>query len=86
MESSKHLYVYCYRIVANKQGGCSSYFNWVGSATITFPVAFSALLGAYSSMLKNGSVGDYRDVFSATTTNMVVGADRCARYWLAIGK
>nr|DAQ63411.1 MAG TPA: hypothetical protein [Caudoviricetes sp.] len=37
-------------------------------------------------MLKNGDVGDYRDVFSASTKNMTVGRDNCARYWLAVGQ
>lgn len=68
------------------QGGKSAYQSGVGSFTITFPVAFSVLYGAYSSMLKNGDVGNYRDVFSASTNMMTVGRDNCARYWLAIGK
>ena len=29
-------------------------------------------------MLKGGDVGNYRDVFSASTSNMTVGRDNCA--------
>ena len=72
--------------LVDKQGGKTSYCSWVGTTNITFPVAFSILYGAYSSMLKNDVVGDYRDVYSASTTKMVVGVDNSARYWLAIGK
>ena len=69
-----------------RQGGKTAYQSGVGSFTITFPITFSILYGAYSSMLKNGDVGDYRDVFSASTKNMTVGRDNCARYWLAVGQ
>ena len=68
------------------QGGKSAYQSGVGSFTITFPITFSILYGAYSSMLKNGDVGNYRDIFSASTNNMTVGRDNCARYWLAVGR
>ena len=60
------------------QGGKSAYQSGVGSFTITFPITFSILYGAYSSMLKGGDVGNYRDVFSASTSNMTVGRDNCA--------
>ena len=68
------------------QGGRTDYQSGVGSFTITFPITFSILYGAYSSMLKNGDVGHYRDVFSASISNMTVGRDSCARYWLAVGQ
>lgn len=73
-------------LLAIRQGGKTSYCGWTGSTSVTFPVSFSTLYGAYSSMLRTGEVGDYRDVQSVSTAKMVVGVDNSARYWLAIGR
>ncbi len=70
------------------QGGLTSYYGWVGSATLTFPVAFNTAFCALTSMQLDSpgsSKGGYRDVYTLNNSNMVIGTDNCARYWIAFG-
>ncbi len=66
------------------QGGYASYGN--GARTVTYPVSFSTVLGVYASMVKNDTNNAYRDIYSYTTTQVVLGLDNCPKTWLAIGE
>lgn len=68
------------------QGGKTATSNSIKTVAVTFPVAFSKVICAHATMLRNHNVGDYMAIFGINTRSITVGIfDGAATYWLAVG-
>ena len=71
----------------NRQGGKTATSYRITTVEVTFPVAFSKVLCAHTTLKRGHSVGDYMAIFTIDTHMMTIGVydGGAENYWLAIG-
>lgn len=69
------------------QGGKTATSYRITTVEVTFPVTFSKVLCAHTTLKRGHSVGDYMAIFTIDTHMMTIGVydGSAENYWLAIG-